>query len=1051
MKADFFVLRTPLLPYTTLLEWTRDLSSPRAADDQLEQAVEQDSSVLRARLRTLLDGDPVIEEAIHVASPDLAEGLAAWREDPLSERGRRAERSLIRYVARMSSRPTPYGLFAGFGIGAVGGRTQICVAPREQLRRHVRLDMEYVSAVVSRLDANPALRPRLRYRVNSSLYEAAGGLRYVEHELDAGSRRHRLVAAESSDYLRAVLVAAVEPRSLDDLAELLVGDEITRPDALAFLHELVDAQLLVSDLEPATTGPEPVPPLIGALEALGPDGDSADTLGALRAAQCRIESLRAEPLGVPPGRYEEIAAVLEPAGVPIQRGRLLQVDLVRPGDGSTLGSDVVAQVLKAIKVLHRLAPARTENALTAFARAFEARYEGREVPLVEVLDEESGIGFDRSSSPAAEASPLIAGVPLPGAPAHAVQWEPVHSLLLAKVHEAQQKGEREIRLDERELEDAGIQAALPLPASLAVMGVVLGPGRVELTGAVGPSGARLLGRFCHADADLAAKVRELLRAEEAADPERVYAEIVHLPEGRVGNVTMRPPLRRYEIPYLGRSGLDPERQLPLEDLSVSVRGGRVILRSRRLGREVVPRLSSAHNFALGISPYRFLCALQNQGCAAVGGFSWGPLESAPFLPRVVTGSVVLEAARWRLGREEVAELQKGGFRGWRRLRERLGLPRHLQLREGDNHLALDLDNPLLLDAALPLLTRARAGVLVEILADPEALAARGPDGGYAHEFVLPLTTASPVTAPAARTTGSGGVRDFMPGSEWLYARIDCGTAAADRVLQVVAEEARAALRDGAACDWFFVRYADPDWHLRLRLRGDPARLVAEVLPRLHAALRPLEEQRLVSGLRLDTYRREVERYGGPAAIEAVERIFCVDSDRVAAMLALLQGDEGLDARWRLGLLGSDLLLRDLGLEGDRKLRTVRLMRDTLRQEFKTAPATLRAIAHKFGAERAALIQLLRGGAARDELDAGVACLESRTPLWAEAMERLHALDEDGCLDGGLEQVATSLVHMHLNRVLRSAHRANELVLYDLWERCLLVPEHAGRREAAAIR
>src|SRR5439155_12200241 len=119
------------------------------------------------------------------------------------------------------------------------------------------------------------------------------------------------------------------------------------------------------------------------------------------------------------------------------------------------------------------------------------------------------------------------------------------------------------------------------------------------------------------------------------------------------------------------------------------------------------------------------------------------------------------------------------------------------------------------------------------------------------------------------------------GSEWLYARIDCGAAAADRVLQVVAELARGAVREEAATGWFFIRYADPEWHLRVRLRGDPARLASEVLPRLHAALQPLAEQRIVSGFRLDTYRREVERYGGPAAIEAVETIFCVDSDCVA--------------------------------------------------------------------------------------------------------------------------------------------------------------------------
>src|SRR6185295_7783108 len=96
--------------------------------------------------------------------------------------------------------------------------------------------------------------------------------------------------------------------------------------------------------------------------------------------------------------------------------------------------------------------------------------------------------------------------------------------------------------------------------------------------------------------------------------EAVFAEIVHLPEGRIGNIAARPVLRAYEIPYLGCSGAALDRQIPVTDLRVAVRGGRVRLRSERLGREVIPRLTCAHNFSrrsLGL--YRFLCALQLEG------------------------------------------------------------------------------------------------------------------------------------------------------------------------------------------------------------------------------------------------------------------------------------------------------------------------------------------------------------------------------------------------------------------------------------------------------
>src|SRR5204862_3362406 len=132
-----------------------------------------------------------------------------------------------------------------------------------------------------------------------------------------------------------------------------------------------------------------------------------------------------------------------------------------------------------------------------------------------------------------------------------------------------------------------------------------------LHSASGPSGARLLGRFCHADDELRRLVRAHLAAEEAVRPDRVFAEVVHLPEGRGGNILSRPVLRGYEIPYLGRSGTPPSRQLPLSDLLVSVKDERIVLSSRRLGREVIPRLTTAHNHAgHGLGVIRFLCALQ---------------------------------------------------------------------------------------------------------------------------------------------------------------------------------------------------------------------------------------------------------------------------------------------------------------------------------------------------------------------------------------------------------------------------------------------------------
>ena len=103
--------------------------------------------------------------------------------------------------------------------------------------------------------------------------------------------------------------------------------------------------------------------------------------------------------------------------------------------------------------------------------------------------------------------------------------------------------------------------------------------------------------------------------------ECVVAEIAHVPEVRTGNILSRPHLREYEISYLTNTTLDDDHVIPVNDLMVSVSNNRVVLRSKRLKKEIVPRLTTAHNFSKGTPVYRFLCELQNQGCISALSFN----------------------------------------------------------------------------------------------------------------------------------------------------------------------------------------------------------------------------------------------------------------------------------------------------------------------------------------------------------------------------------------------------------------------------------------------
>lgn len=1052
--AGFFAFRTALLPWDAL-EALGGHAAPVAGAEALPGALAADRAAQRARLRELA-GRPEVREALFLASPDLDEALAHWFADPEGEKGARAEKALVRYVARMAGRSTPFGLFAGCSLGRIAEGTRLATGPRESYVRHTRLDMDYLCTLTEALAKDEALAADLTWKPNSSLYRAGGRLRYAESRMVRKSRAYHLVAVEETDYLLATLARAREGARQDALAQALVDGDITFEEALAYIKELCASQILVPVLEAPVTGPEPIHALIPELASHPATEPIASALARVRDG---LDGLDRRPLGVPQEAYRAIARDLEPLPAKVEMNRLFQVDMVKPAPEARLGGAVLEEVRAAVELLHGMAPRPGKDALAAFREAFEARYETREVPLAEVLDEEGGIGFQASNRPESEASPLLEGLAFPGrAGENTVAWGAREALLLERL--VASGGAPVLSLEPADLEKLKTTGAAPLPDSLAVMAKVAaaspealeaGDFQVSVSGVSGPSGANLLGRFCHGDEALTAEVRALLQAEEACRPGAVFAEVVHLPEGRIGNVILRPLLRGFEIPFLGRSGAEADRQIPVDDLRVSIREGRIVLRSARLGKEVLPRLTNAHNYsARSLGVYRFLCMLQHQGVTAGLGWSWGPLDSLPFLPRVVAGRLVLAKARWRVAKDELKPFLEGkgakqaldaprwtALQAWRAERR---LPRWVLLADGDNKLPVDLDSVLSVETFLDTVKQRPGFTLEELFPGPGELVGEGPEGRFVHELVVPFLAPVPeekaaAEIPAERAAPAAGPeRAFLPGSEWLYAKIYAGPAGVDQVLREAVEPlVRAALASGAAEGWFFIRYGDPDNHLRLRFRGHGPRLLGEVAPRLHEALEPLRRIGVVAKVMHDTYHRELERYGGGEAMLLGEALFQADSEAALGILQTYTGDAAADARWRLAALGMDLLLEDLGMDGEAKLALLQGLRTGFLREFGGEGPFERQLGDRFRAERKALEALLDPACDAGTLAGGVALLRRRSEASRPLAARLRELaGQDGTPD--LASLAGSYLHMHANRMLRSAARAQELVLYDFLAR-----------------
>ncbi len=1053
--SGFFILRSPLLPWDELERWSEGLTAAAATKEGLPDALTADQLKLRERLQAALL-KPEVREAVFLASPALEGNLEIWLREPDSERGRGLELALVRYYERMCGRATPFGLCAGFSTGVAGSRTRLVLPERAVYRRHSRPDMDYLGGACAALQSDPALRPLLRYVPNSSLYQAGGRLRYVESKLKEKKQLSYLaVSAELTDYLGAVLKRAEAGELARQLAESLTDAEITLEEATAYIEELITSQILVPDLANPVTGAEPLATII---EQLRRHGEPASAnLAKLERLRDELASMDQSPPGQPPARYRDLADQIEIGTFKPELATVYQVDMMKPALEATLDQVALTEIARGIELMRRLGRGLQPTDLTRFREAFSARYEEREVPLVEALDEECGIPFPVPER--ATEAPARDGERPGRFRTSEAAWANLDDWLLRKLSAALSAGATEIRLEPTEIEKLHKDKLEPLPEAFAVDARLaaastqdLDQGRFQILieNVSGPSGAELLGRFCHADTSLREHVLKLLRAEEAQHPDAVFAEIVHVPEARLGNVLARPVLREYEIVYLGCSGAPADRQLPVTDLLVRAEGGRLVLHSRRLGREVIPRMTNAHNFSMSSLPaYRFLCALAHQDTMMLQ-WDWGYLANAPFLPRVSCGRLVFARATWNLEKADLHGLDTPTpaerFQAAQELRAARRLPRWIVLWDADNALPVDLDNCLSIENFIHLTHQREQARITELFPGPDQLIVRGPEGKFVHELIVPFVRVP--KAPPAAPTVPEAVKShklpqlevpqsfqevFTPGTEWLFAKIYCGAATGDYLLRELLPPFIEQCRTSGWLDrWFFIRYGDPESHVRLRFHGMPNILLGQVLPAVNALLAPQVACGAVLSWQLDTYRRETRRYGGPEGIEVAEAIFQADSEAVVAVLqAIGPGDAANADRWRLALPGVDQLLASLGFDLAAKLEVLKPARRDRAGGDRLDAARENQLSTDFRRDRKLLERLLQLEPAGDEALAAVfEALRQRSSRLAPTAERLRTLQAAGGLHEPVSALAHSYIHMHINRLLRSRLQDQELVIHD---------------------
>jgi len=277
-----------------------------------------------------------------------------------------------------------------------------------------------------------------------------------------------------------------------------------------------------------------------------------------------------------------------------------------------------------------------------------------------------------------------------------------------------------------------------------------------------------------------------------------------------------------------------------------------------------------------------------------------------------------------------------------------------------------------------------------------------------------------------------GNRIFILGSEWVYFKIYTGAKTADALLKTeLYGYVREMIKNDIIDKWFFIRYSDPDFHIRLRLHLKETRDFSFIFNRFYESFQPTVNAGLVWNIQCDTYQREMDRYGSNT-VSIIEDLFFIDSEFVTELLQRLDEENPEQHRWKSALVLVDSFLSAFSFGLPQRKELLLEISENFRKEFGFMHHNAKKqLDSKYRTNRKDIeTAMLWENVTTETFEIIKARKLSILPI----AEKLSVMDKSGELQVPLNSLLTSMIHMTMNRWFRAKNRLHELVIYDFLAR-----------------
>lgn len=1005
---NFFMLRSPVLPF-----------------DVFERLQHKD---FHHNLRELARNS-LVKESIAIASPSLFNSLGNLVGDD-DRKKQQVEMSLMRYLSRMATRSTPFGIMAGMSIGKLADHTEIKLKSSSENQKRTRPDMGWLFAFIHRLEQRPEIVARLKVMRNHLVQHCGRRLTlpfYTEYgqQQNNNGRIRESISIQASKPIIQALDYAKKPVLYTDIVQYLVHlyPNVERSKIKNMIWQLFQQEFLISSLRPPLTNPSPLQHVIDQLVKIP---EAKKELDFLYDIQMQIEKYDATPIGQ---GIEEYLSLTKKMKAIVSSHSQVQVDMRLASEKIKLNRQVGDEVAKAAEILWRLSlPQRGVRHLKKYHRDFLEKYgTRREIPILELLNEETGLGepnIEEEGSVNDDLSQYIKEREL-------VFQKIIQKSLATRSIEVKLTDELIESLEGKEINEE------EAPASMEIYTEIIAPSisaidRGEYRLVITPTTAsqrisQSFGRFMDLlNDDEIEEIKKAVHREQDLYSNVLFVEGNYIPlNSRSANVALNPSMLNYELSLGTNTGKGTS--ITLDDIYVGATLKRLYLKSRKHNKELIVTSSNMLNYTQAPSIYRFLREVSLENIRTIQAFSWGAQGTSPFLPRIVYGKTVLHPATWNLTLDLLDGLENDqwdhAFQHWR---EKWMVPRYVYLTYADNRVLLDLEHKEHIKHIQKEIQQGKRVTLKEHVGSLKDRWVKGTDGIYSQECVILVEKSldrMPRNIDIQQYIPSNihhNDRVYIPGTEWLFVKLYVSRNSQDDfITQYMWNFAEDMVNIGAAKKWFFMRYADPNPHIRLRFYGVKENLVTKLLPALSQWADPLVSDGVIQKLVLDTYDREIERYGGIHLIHDAEEIFFADSKMVVHLLDMIRYNQIDLLIEEVAALATVDLLECFGLTFKEQLEFLDriVSKDDFREEFRSRRRSLGLLLDP-REDRKALSKIRNGEMIRR-------LLNTRSPYLISFKKKMQTNMEKELLTNYPNEIIGSLIHMHCNRLM-GIDRSKEL-------------------------